>query len=98
VIGLKIGVLLVRMPNNESVYQRRTEPWSNPNENPPIELILCSEENDAVVHYSRGNRVNTVLSPNYEVAPPSERRRTQQLKKTPETLQRRFQLPPAPRV
>jgi hypothetical protein len=45
-----------------------------------------------------GNTANTVLTPNYEVALPSERRRTQQLKKTPETLQRRFQLPPAPRV
>jgi hypothetical protein len=55
-------------------------------------------EDDALVHYSLGNTANTVLTPNYEVALPSERRRTQQLKKTPETLQRRFQLPPAPRV
>jgi len=37
------------------------EHWRNPYENPPIGLILCSEHNAAVAHYSLGNLEKLLL-------------------------------------
>ena len=38
------------------------EHWSNPDENPPIGLILCSEHDATVAHYALGNLGNKVLA------------------------------------
>jgi hypothetical protein len=39
-----------------------------PDENPPIGLILCSEHDAAVAHYSLGNLGNQVLASVYQMA------------------------------
>jgi hypothetical protein len=44
------------------------EHWANPDENPPIGLILCSENDTAVAHYALGNLVNHVLARDYQLA------------------------------
>src|SRR6185312_15419464 len=38
------------------------EHWTNPDENAPIGLILCSEHDTAVAHYALGNLGNQVLA------------------------------------
>jgi hypothetical protein len=48
------------------------EHWTNPHENPPIGLILCSEHDAAVAHYSLSNLGNQVLSREYQLALPTE--------------------------
>jgi hypothetical protein len=48
------------------------EHWTNPDENPPIGLILCSEQDVAVAHYALGNLGNQVLAREYQLALPTE--------------------------
>jgi hypothetical protein len=48
------------------------EHWTNPDENPPIGLILCSEHDAAVAHDSLGNLGNQVLASEYQLALPTE--------------------------
>ncbi len=99
VIDLKIGKFTHADAGQMNLYLNfARENWSNPNENPPIGLILCSEKDDAVAHYSLGNLANTVLTRQYKIALPSERKLAQELKKTRKTLQRRFPLSPAQSV
>jgi hypothetical protein len=38
------------------------EHWGNPEENPPVGLILCSENDEAVAHCSLEGLTNTVLA------------------------------------
>jgi hypothetical protein len=47
------------------------EHWMNPDENPPIGLILCSEQNAAVAHYALGNLRNQVLAREFQLNPDS---------------------------
>jgi hypothetical protein len=58
------------------------EHWTRPHENPPVGLILCSERNEAVVHYALGNLSNQVLAREYKLALPSERRLQEEMTKT----------------
>jgi YhcG PDDEXK nuclease domain len=56
------------------------EHWSNPDENPPIGLILCSEQDAAVAHYALGNLGNKVLAREYQLTLPTEEELTRRLK------------------
>jgi hypothetical protein len=47
-----------------------------------VGLILCSERNEAVVHYALGNLGNKVLASEYKLALPSERRLQEEVTKT----------------
>lgn len=53
---------------------------SNPDENPPIGLILCSEHDAAVAHYALGNLGNKVLVREYQLTLPTEEELTRRLK------------------
>jgi hypothetical protein len=48
------------------------EHWTHPDENPPIGLILCSEKDTAIAHYSLGNLSNRVLAREYQLVLPKE--------------------------
>lgn len=48
------------------------EHWTHAHENPPVGLILCSEKDTAVAHYSLGNLSNQVLAREYQVTLPDE--------------------------
>jgi hypothetical protein len=43
-----------------------------PGENPPIGLILCSEQDAAVAHYSLNGLQNKVLARKYQLALPDD--------------------------
>jgi hypothetical protein len=61
--------------------------WMNPDENPPIGLILSSENDAAVATYSLGGLSNTVLAREYQLALPDESRLTERLADTHRRLQ-----------
>lgn len=47
------------------------EHWTHAHENPPVGLILCSEKDAAVAHYSLGNLANQVLAREYQLTLPN---------------------------
>jgi hypothetical protein len=53
--------------------------WVNPDENPLAGLILCSERDAAVAHYSLESLGNMVLAIEYELALPDEHRLAERL-------------------
>jgi len=53
--------------------------WVNPDENPPVGLILCSEHDAAVAHYSLESLGNTLLARENELALPDEHRLAERL-------------------
>ena len=48
------------------------EHWVREGENPPIGLILCSEKDEALAHYSLDGLPNKVLAAEYRIALPDE--------------------------
>ena len=58
------------------------EHWTNPDENPPIGLILCSAQDAAVAHYSLGNLGNQILAREYQLALPTEEQLAKRLEAT----------------
>ena len=48
------------------------EHWTHPTESAPVGLILCSEKDVAVAHYSLGNLSNRVLAREYHLNLPGE--------------------------
>ena len=63
------------------------EHWVNPEENPPVGLILCSENDEAVAPYSLEGLPNNVLAREYQLTLPDERRLAERLSKTRKRLQ-----------
>ena len=49
------------------------EHWTNPDEHPPVGLILGSQKDEAVAHYALGNLANKVLAREYKLALPTEK-------------------------
>ena len=73
VVELKLGKFTHADAGQMNLYLNYArEHWTNPDENPPIGLILCSEHDAAVAHYSLGNLGNQVLAREYQLALPTE--------------------------
>jgi YhcG PDDEXK nuclease domain len=82
-VDLKVGELTHADTGQMNLYLNYAlEHWTHPDENPPVGLILCSERNEAVVHYALGNLGNKVLASEYKLALPSERRLQEEVTKT----------------
>jgi len=58
------------------------EHWSLAEESPPVGLILCSEQDNAVAHYALEGLRNTVLAREYRLALPDEGRLARQIEET----------------
>jgi len=58
------------------------EHWTLADENPPVGLILCSEQDNKVAHYALEGLRNTVLAREYQLALPDERRLAKQIEET----------------
>ena len=83
VIDLKIGKFTHSDAGQMNLYLNYArEHWSLPDENPPVGLILCSEQDTAVAHYALEGLRNTVLAREYQVALPDERRLAKQIEET----------------
>jgi predicted nuclease of restriction endonuclease-like (RecB) superfamily len=63
VVGLKLDKFTHADAGQMNLYLNYArEHWTNPDENPPVGLILCSEHDAAVAHYSLGNLGNQVVA------------------------------------
>ena len=65
------------------------EHWALPGENQPVGLTLTSEQSDAVAHSAPGNLRNKVLSSEYELALPHEKKLADEVAKTRRALAQR---------
>jgi hypothetical protein len=73
VIELKLGKFTHADAGQMNVYLNYArQHWTNPDENAPIGLILCSEHDTAVAHYALGNLGNQVLAREYQLTLPTE--------------------------
>jgi hypothetical protein len=73
VIDLNIGAFTHADAGQMNLYLNYArEHWTHVHENPPIGLILCSEKDAAVAHYSLGNLTNQVLAREYQLTLPRE--------------------------
>jgi|SRR5271157_189220 len=90
IIDLKIGKFAHADAGQMNLYLNYArEHWSLPGENPPIGLILSSEKNEAVAHYALGNLRNKVLSSEYKLALPNEKKLADEIAKTRKFLVQR---------
>jgi predicted nuclease of restriction endonuclease-like (RecB) superfamily len=90
IIDLKIGKFAHADAGQMNLYLNyAAEHWTLPGENPPIGLILSSEKNDAVAHYALGNLRNKVLSSEYKLALPDEKKLADEIARTRKSLAQR---------
>ena len=75
VIDLKVGRYTHADAGQMNLYLNYArENWMNEEENPPVGLVLCTERDDAVAHYSLGGLNNQVMAREYRIALPKERK------------------------
>jgi len=83
VIDLKIGKFTHADAGQMNLYLNYArEHWTLLGENPPVGLILCSEQDSAVAHYALDGLRNTVLAREYQLALPNERHLAKQIEQT----------------
>jgi len=63
------------------------EHWTQPGENPPVGLILCSEKNDAIAHYALEGLPSKVLAREYRLPLPAEKRLAAEIERTRQRLE-----------
>lgn len=83
VIEIKIGKFTHADAGQMNLYLNYArEHWTLAEENPPVGLILCSEQDNAVAHYALEGLKNTVLAREYQLALPDEGRLAKQIEET----------------
>ena len=70
------------------------EHWTHPDENPPVGLILCTDKDDAVAHYSLDGLPNKIMAAQYKTTLPEEKVLVAELEKTRKLLESRHRLSP----
>ena len=63
--------------------------WTRPGENPPVGLILCTSKDAVVAKYALEGLGNKILTREYQLALPDERRLAEELRRTRHALERR---------
>jgi hypothetical protein len=82
-IDLKIGKFSHADAGQMHLYLNYArEHWTNPEENPPVGLILCAEKDTTVAHYALEGLPNKILAAEYKTALPNEREFVEELKRT----------------
>jgi predicted nuclease of restriction endonuclease-like (RecB) superfamily len=83
IVDLKVGKFTHADAGQMNLYLNYArQHWSHPDENPPVGLVLCSEKDVAVAHYSLEGLGNTVLAREYELALPNQQRLAKKLEST----------------
>jgi predicted nuclease of restriction endonuclease-like (RecB) superfamily len=73
VIDLKVGKFSHADAGQMHLYLNYArEHWTNPDENPPVGLILCSQKDSAVAKYALEGLPNKVMASEYRLALPDE--------------------------
>ncbi len=90
VIDLKVGKFTHADAGQMHLYLNYArEHWTQPDENPPVGLILCSEKNDAIARYALEGLPSKVLAREYRLALPDEKRLAAEIEKTRQLLEAR---------
>lgn len=75
IIDLKVGRYTHADAGQMQLYLNYArEHWMYEGENPPVGLILCTERDDAVAHYTLEGLPNKVMAREYRVALPKEKK------------------------
>ena len=90
IIDLKTGKFTHADAGQMNLYLNYArEHWTHPDENPPVGLILCTENDSAVAHYALGNLANKILAAEYKTALPDEKLIAAEVEKTHRLLKSR---------
>ena len=90
VIDLKVGKFTHADAGQMHLYLNYArEHWTQPDENPPVGLILCSEKNDAIARNALEGLPSKVLAREYRLALPDEKRLAAEIEKTRQLLEAR---------
>ncbi len=90
VIDLKVGKFTHADAGQMHLYLNYArEHWAQPEENPPVGLILCAEKDEAVARYALEGLPNKILAREYRLALPNEARLAAEIDKTRAWLKRR---------
>jgi predicted nuclease of restriction endonuclease-like (RecB) superfamily len=89
VIDLKVGKFTHADAGQMHLYLNYArEHWTQPDENPPVGLILCAEKDDAIAKYALEGLPNKVLAREYKLTLPNEKLLAAEIEKTRELLER----------
>jgi predicted nuclease of restriction endonuclease-like (RecB) superfamily len=73
IVDLKLGKFTHADGGQMNLYLNYAhEHWTHENENPPVGLILCSEKDAAVAHYTLGGLSNQILAREYDLNLPKK--------------------------
>ncbi len=90
VIDLKLGKFTHADAGQMHMYLNYArEHWTNPDENPPVGLILCAQKDAAVAHYALEGLPNKVLAAEYLMKLPDEKTLANELERTRKILDNR---------
>jgi hypothetical protein len=90
VIDLKVGKFTHADAGQMHLYLNYARAhWTQPGENPPVGLILCSERNEAVARYALEGLPTRILAREYRLALPDEKRLAAEIEQTRERLESR---------
>ena len=67
----------------------RPQHWTRPGENPPVGLVLCSQHNRAVAHYTIDRLSDKVLAAEYRLALPDEKTLVAEVERTQAAIEQR---------
>ena len=89
IIDLKLGKLTHADIGQMLLYTGYADKhWREDGENPPVGLILCDENNEALAHYTLDNLPNKILASQYKMILPDERILVERIKQAKREISR----------
>ncbi len=90
VIDLKLGKFTHADAGQMMLYLGyAAEHWTRPGENPPVGLVLCSQHNRAVAHYTIDRLDDKILAAEYRLALPDEKILVAEVERTQAAIEQR---------
>jgi predicted nuclease of restriction endonuclease-like (RecB) superfamily len=92
-IDLKLGKFTHADAGQMHLYLNyAAEHWTQPDENPPVGLILCTYKDEAIARYALDNLPNKVLAAEYKTALPDEKLLAEEVERTRKQIEARQRL------
>lgn len=94
IVDLKIGRFTHADAGQMHLYLNYVqEHWTRDGENPPVGVILCAQNDEAVARYALDRLPNKVLAAEYRTALPDEKELAAEIERTRAELERRLIAP-----
>lgn len=92
IVDLKVGKFSHADAGQMHLYLNYArEHWTNPDENPPVGLILCSHKDASVAQYALEGLPNKILAAEYRIALPNEKLLAIEIEKARRSIEGRRQ-------